>query len=233
MVVSIVRPDDLLRLELLQDLRRRRSLALKFILPAVLVLPFALLDMPDGLRANGLPLIVLFLGVLGSSVGLARLKESRLSERLATLPIARRRMALEYLGANVAMDGLQVLAPTLIMVVALGTGAILLASVALALMLSLVFANGLGMLISMVAGGSGEVHLYSAVAVLVVAGVAGLFFPEMPEGMGTLANVLPFNYLAQSLLGAEGLALQAIACSVVTALVVALAIYASPRFFRM
>jgi len=194
-----VRPDSLLHIELMEDLRSRRSLVLKLLLPVILVVPLTITSVPEAVRLAGLPLIALFLGVLGASVGLTRLKEQGLTERLGATPVPRARMIRQYLLANAAMDGVQMLVPAIIVIASVNLGLSAVALVAAALALSIFLANALGVLVSAVAGGSGEVHLFSALCVLGVAGISGLFSGEGGSILKVVSEALPFGLVGQGL----------------------------------
>ncbi len=227
-------PTNLFTREILEDLRRRRSLVFKFTLPVVLMLPFALVNMDGAVRASGLPLIVLFLGVLGTSVGLAKLRESKMSDRLAALPVSRRRMIFQHLGANILMDGLEVVLPASIIIYSLGVAGNGLLLVICSLILSLIMANAIGSLLAMISGGSGEVHLYSGIAVLVFASASGLFFRDLPAGMSILTDFMPFASLSAALMqdpiGSVGW--QLAGSTLLTSLFLSLVWLFAPRFFR-
>jgi len=229
----MMRADNLFWVELIEDTRKKRSLILKFALPIILVLPFTLDQVSATVRRSGLPLIILFLGVLGSSVGISGLKERGLLERLSALPLSHSLMVGDYLAANAAMDLLQIAVPSLILIVAfdLGPGAIAVSVVGLVLCVA--FANGLGVLMATAAGSSGEVHLYSGLCVLGIAGLSGLFFSHGSATMDAIASGLPFGALKDGL-AASSLGVGAVHLVVaggVTVLVLAAAIAMSSRLF--
>lgn len=228
-----MRADSLFWIELIEDTRKRRSLALKFILPVILVLPFTLDQVSSTVRHSGLPLIVLFLGILGSSVGLSNLKDRGLLERLSTLPVSHTRMVRDYLLANSVMDALQVVAPSMILLVAFELDAETIALTGIGVALCIIFANGFGVLMAAAAGSSGEVHLYSAVCVLGIAGLSGLFFAHGTGAMDIVAAGLPFGLLKDGLAGSSfgDQAGHLLASGAVTALVLAGALVWSSRLF--
>ncbi len=227
------KPDSMFWVELIEDLRKRRALVLKFALPIVLVLPFTLDSISFSVRLAGLPLIALFLGVLGSSVGLSNLREHGILERLSALPVPRAKMVGGYLAANVTMDALQIALPAAILgsafAIPMGSAAL----VAIALLLCLVLANAVGVLMATVAGGSGEVHLYSAVCVLGLAGVSGLFFTAGGT-MEAIAGALPFRLLKDGLAGTslEAGAAHILGSLTVTLIVAVVATVWSSRLFE-
>ncbi len=190
--------DSVFAREILEDVSKRRSLFLKFLLPIILILPFVLVKMPSAVQGSGLPLIALFLGVLGSAVGIARLRDTKLLERLAILPLSPRRVMLESLAANALMDTLQLLIPTWIVVATIGwngSGAVI---IVFLLLCTVVVSNALGMVVAGLAGGSGEVHLFSSLAVLAVAGGSGLFM-QMSDGALAAMTLSPASLLSRAI----------------------------------
>ncbi len=230
------KPDDLFRIEIMEDLRGRRSLLLKIALPIILVLPLTLKGVPESLRLAGLPLIALFLGVLGASVGLTRWRERGILPRLAMLPTSRRRMLLQFVAANAAMDGVQMTTPSLVVLASFSppAGAVLLVAVAMAA--CVVLSNCVGVLVSVAAGGSGEVHLLSALCVLGIAGISGLFSSSMASApvIGEVSKALPLGLAADGLSGASfsDSGILALAPILFTILMVVWASLASERLFR-
>ena len=104
-------PDSFFRKEILEDLRNRRGLLLKFVLPAGLLLPLILADLPVSLQAAGITVAIIFSGIFGSSIGLVRIRESGMLDRMAMLPISPRRLIAGYIFANALLDGAQVAVP--------------------------------------------------------------------------------------------------------------------------
>ena len=228
-----MRPDSLFWIEIMEDSRRRRSLVFKFALPVALVLPLSLADVPVELKHATLPLLVLFMGVLGSSVGLSSLRERGMLERLSTLPVTPAKMVSDYVMANVAMDALQIMLPAVILFVALEAGALAIAYTAIGLVLCILISNSLGVLMAIAARGAGEVHLYSGVCVLLVGGVSGLFMGNAEGLMDAIQTGLPFSLVSSVLSGmTEGEGIHLIASAAVTVLVLAGAIGCSASLFK-
>ncbi len=229
-----MKPESLFWIEMVEDLRHRRSLMLKFALPVILTIPFALPQFTSHIRFAGLSLIALFLGVLGSSVGLSRMRERGILERLSILPQRFRRLMRDFLFANVAMDLLQMAAPIAMLAFAFGLGGDSIALASVALVLSVLLANTIGVLVATAAGGSGEVHLYSALCVLFVAGISGIFSNGSGGAMQAVSTVMPFDLLTHGLSQASvgGASVQLLASSAFTLTLMAVAIMGSERFLR-
>ncbi len=119
-------------------------------------------------------------------------------QRLSVLPTSPRALVLGYLMANAAMDALQLALLTAI-VISLGAGGA--AIVLICLGAAIVAANALGLIVAVLAGSSGEVHLFAAIAVLGAGGASGLFMPSVPPVLGA---VLPFTPLASSIQASWG-----------------------------
>ncbi len=227
-------PSSLFEREILEDVRNRRSLAAKMIVPIAFVIPFSVDLMPLSARASILPLLALFLGVLGSSVGLTRWQEGKVTERIATLPLSRKRMMLDYVLANAVMDGAQMVVPAAIMFLSLGLTAESVSLAVAALALCLLLSNALGAFVAGVSGGSGETHLLSIVTVLAVAALSGLFMGGMTSTFGQVSGSIPFGLLG-GVLGSgvgDSAVLQLLLSSAVTALALWLVLRFAPRMFR-
>ena len=229
-----MKPESLFWIELVEDLRHRKSLMFKFVLPVILTIPFALPQFTSHIRYAGLSLIALFLGVLGSSAGLARMKERGILERLSILPQRFGKLMRDFLFANVAMDLLQMAAPIVILAFAFGLGGDSIALASVALVLSVLLANTIGVLVATAAGGSGEVHLYSAICVLFVAGLSGTFSSGSGGAMQAVSTVMPFDLLTHGLSQASvgDAFVQLLASSAFTLALTAVAILGSERFLR-
>lgn len=227
-------PDSLFWIELTEDWRRRRSLVLKFALPVVLIAPLSFADVPSYVKGAALPLLVLFMGVLGASVGLSSLRERGILERLATLPVPPRSLIRSYMTANVVMDILQILGPAMILVVALRPDPGNIALFSFGLFLCVLLANGMGVLMAIAARGAGEVHLYSGICVLLLGGASGLFMGKLDGFMETLSSGFPSGLVSSALSEAvlEGGALHVLAATGVTLLVVAGVMFWSESLIR-
>jgi ABC-type multidrug transport system permease subunit len=146
---------------------------------------------------------VLFVGTFGSAVGLVRLRENRMLERLAVLPQSSAKLLGEYILAGVFFDGLQMLAPLVAVAILGGPAPLRMPGVIAWYLVALVTANALGVLAALVASFSGEVHLYAALIVLVVGGLSVRF---AASSSGPLEALLPFHHLSGALLYAWGIA---------------------------
>jgi ABC-type transport system involved in cytochrome c biogenesis permease component len=229
-----MRPDSLFWVELMEDSRRRRSLVIKFVLPVALILPLLIADVPSSLKFSALPLLVLFMGVLGASVGLSGMRERGMLERLSVLPVAPRKMIGDYIMANVAMDSLQMIVPSVLLVLVLRPEAGAVAVAAIGLLLCIFLSNELGVLMAIAARGTGEVHLYSGVCVLLVGGASGLFMGNAEGLIQTLQTSLPFGLVSSALSESSiaGDAAYLAAATIVTLAVLAAAIAWSTALFR-
>ncbi|BBL68210.1 ABC transporter permease [Methanoculleus chikugoensis] len=217
-------PDSFFQKELLEDLRNRRGLILKFALPAALLLPLILADVPASLQAAGITVAVVFSGVFGSSIGLVRIRESGMLDRMALLPVSPRRLTAGYVLANALLDGTQVAIPlaAFLLVHPPVPAGILYAVVSFAS--AVVAANALGVLVAVVPGSSGEGHLYAVVTVMAAIALSGLVAPAPYTQV-----FLPFWYLYAALLAApEAFALAPVLAALLLGSVLAI----SPGLFR-
>jgi len=199
-------PSNLWQVELAKAFANKRSLALKLVFPLFLAGPVIVAAPPAPVTAGVMALLILFIGVFGAAVGLVNERREGIWGRVLISPLSPRRLLVEQVAANAVVDLLQ-LAPVLFLFVAryrpaaLETGALLACAVS-----ALLTANVLGVLLGTVVSGSGEVHLYAAVLVFLLAALSGLFFPLRAGNAWQviLACLSPFTYLGQSLLAAMG-----------------------------
>ncbi len=183
-------PGCLFEKELLEEWKSRKGLVIRLVLPLFVLAP--LVFAPPGPRASGFVIGVLFIGVFGSSIGLARIRESGMLERLIILPIPPSRLLVDYVLANSVADLLQLVVPFLVV---LGSGSPdPLQSVVLPIFFvsAVIAANAIGTLIPLASGSSAEVHLASFVAVLAAFGIST---PALPL-VYTVGQFLPFGALS-------------------------------------
>ncbi len=200
-------PGRLWQEEIVANLRGRKALAIKVLLPLILLSPLMLDRVPAHVRSVGLAGAVLFVGTFGSAVGLVRLREDKMLERLAVLPQSSARLLGEYILAGVLFDGFQMLVPLVAVAILGGPAPLRIPGLVACYLVAVVTANALGALAALVASSSGEVHLYAALIVLVVGGLsAGDLAASVPGPLEALGSLLPFHHLSGALLYAWGIA---------------------------
>lgn len=186
--------------ELLEEWKSRKGLIVRFTVPFLILAPLAAEPVPLPARATGLLMGILFIGIFGSAIGLARIRENRMLERLLVLPIPPSGLLLEYIFANSVADILQLFPPFVVVVVSGSPDpgpAIVLAALFVP---AVVAANAIGTLIPLFSGASSEVHLASFIAVIAVVAVSTPFLPVS----FSIGQFLPFGSLAAGLLSAWG-----------------------------
>jgi hypothetical protein len=167
-------PDSFWKKELLEDLSNRKALALKFLIPVILLFPVILIpQVPLQVKATALPGALLFVGVFGSAIGLLKMRESGMGERLASLPLSRRSIVLQYVLANTLSDAVQLALPFIALVLISGTQ-ISIPLLLLSYASALVAANSLGALVASLSTSAGEGHLFSILAVMAMAALSGI-----------------------------------------------------------
>lgn len=208
-----MRPANVFQVELACLLAGRRTLAMKLALPLLAALPFALADMPAGIKAGGVAMLVLFISLFGSAVAMVRRRGDGLLTRLRLLPIPRWLVVCDFLLAGAAMDVVQgggAIAMLLLAAATAVTPAGLLVMAA-ALCATVLLLNAAGMALAAAIKGSAEVHLAAAVLVGLLGSTSGLFPvpPPLAAAAGAIAPYNPIAYLAASLrqaIGAEAAA---------------------------
>lgn len=216
-------PDSFFKKEVLEDLRDRRGLFLKFALPAALLLPLILADVPASLQAAGITVAVIFSGVFGSSIGLVRIHESGMLDRMALLPVSPRRLTAGYVFANALLDLAQVAVPLVVFLLVHPPAPVGVVCAVVSFASAVVAANALGVLVAAVPGSSGEGHLYAIVAVMAAIMLSGLGAPAPYT-----QEFLPFWYLYAALVAAPGTSALA---PVLAALLLGAVLMVSPWLF--
>lgn len=225
-------PDRFWQKELVETTRSRRAFTLKFLLPLLLLVPLALAAVPASMKAVGFSVAVLFIGVFGASVRLIHLREGRMLERMAVLPVSLHQLSAEYILAGAFLDGVQLLLPLILLI---GVGGLSASSVALALLTypaALIGANALGVLVASLSASAAEGHLFAILSVIGAAALSGFALPE--AGTGGSLWLLPFGPLAATLrASADSTPLVAVPIAWLSAAVLlGLVLAASPRLFR-
>jgi hypothetical protein len=183
-------------------------------------------------KGVGIATGVLFIGVFGSSVRLARIRQSRMLERLAVLPISTRRLTAEYVGVSALVDTVQLAVPAALIVFTsdLAPPALMVAAVCFAA--AVVGANAIGVLVAIAATSPAEGHLFGVLAVFGVVAVSVM--GPGTVAAGPIAALLPFHHLALALSGeAAPAAVPLVVAGPLTAgLLVLIVLAAAPRLYR-
>ncbi len=217
--------------ELLEASRGRRAVALKFLLPLILLAPLALGAVPASMKAIGFSVAVLFIGVFGSSVRLIHLRDSRMLERMAVLPVPPHALAGEYILASSFLDGVQLLVPLVLLIATGGYSISSATMILLAYPAALIGANALGVFVAALSASAAEGHLFAVLSVIGAAGLSGAV-PGVDAGWSSwLLPFGPFGATLQASAGVVSLAAVPIAwLSAGAALGLVLAV--SSRLFR-
>lgn len=189
--------------ELVEFTQRRRALLIKLAFPLVVGIP-VVLAAPPLYAAISLTMLIAIIGALGAGAVLTRERQSGLTLRYRTLPVAPGRLLIERLSTSALIDLVQ-LTPVLALIalrhpsqfawwpaLALTTAAVLL------------IGNLIGAVASTLSDSPGEVMLYVFIPLLPLLFLSGVFAPLTQPALLVISRLLPFSYLHESLLGALG-----------------------------
>ncbi len=195
-------PNHFWQEEVLEDWRGSRSLLMKFLLPIVVLSPLLLPNVPVIVRSALLSIMVLFIGTFGAAVGLVRMSESKMLERVAILPTSAPRLVADYVGANAFLDGLQLLIPIALFTALGHPQFVALPWIAIYFVVALITANTIGVLVALISRSSEEVHLFATITILIVGGasLSTTIVPSSPVALQLLGALSPFTGLAEGLL---------------------------------
>ncbi|MGA9097876.1 MAG: hypothetical protein WB392_02990 [Methanotrichaceae archaeon] len=229
-------PNALWQEAIIEECKSRRSLATKLLLPLILVGPLALAWVPPAMRSGGMALAVIFIGIFGSSIGIVGLRDSKMLERLAVLPLHPAVVVSNYIMGRSVFMGIQLALPLALILLVGQSRPISMISLSLVILCyiaALVSASAVGTVVALIARSSGEVHLYAFLTVIAVAGLSGIF--PGTELIGFVIKISPFWQLSNTLLfswGASELYTPAMAL-ISGAIILLAALLLSPRLFRL
>jgi hypothetical protein len=224
-------PDHIWQREILEQTRKRRSCVVKLVLPLVLTAPLLLPSVPPSVRGNAFVLLLIFIGIFGAAIGLIRTRESGMMARIAVLPVSPIRMTGEYLLAHTLFDSLQFFVPLILIAAPWKSDLFGLILLGVTFLMVILGSAAIGAMVAVVAGSSGEGHLFAILSVLGVVAVSGLFRDGV-VGFTTGA-FLPFVYLRDVLMTGTT-SPYGIVLSLISGLaLVAVALLFSPRLVRM
>lgn len=161
-------------------LRRRRLLAWNVLIPLVLLVPVVTSGAAASHRAVVVAVFVAFFGAYGSCIPLIRDGMSGWAEKVVLTGYGGGRWLLERTAASIAIDALQLLPVTLLLLWLLGASTTAAVLVLAATAVGLAFANLLGVLVGAAVRALGEAALGCAVISLFALHAAGVFRTPAP-----------------------------------------------------
>ena len=197
----IILPNTLWQEEFLNFIKNKRALIIKILIPLILSSPILIPGVPNEIKAGIFILTILFIGIFSSTIGLIQLKDSKMLQRLAILPISKKRLILEYIFIKGFMDSIKFFLPLVIFIIInLKFFSVIMLSWLLICYFSTIFtANSLGILIAVISGSSGEAHLYAIISVLFIIGISGIFGTLNFIILEITSSILPFKYFSDSI----------------------------------
>lgn len=200
-----VLPSSMLMRELLVSVSRPRALAIKTVAPLVIVVPLLAGHAPTFWAAMLLTVLVAMIGAVGSALTIARARESGLLTRLSLTPRPPWRVVTSWVTGAVVIDALQ-LVPALAVLFLLAPGSPKSGAALVCMVVAtLVVANTLGAIVSLLGGGPGEVLLDVVILLAPLLFLGGLFTGVAREGWRWLAALAdPFTYAHSAFIAALG-----------------------------
>jgi len=153
---------------LLSDyLKSPRNLAIKIVLPIIVVL----ISAQYSVATFALVMIIIFTVCTGSGLKIVSLKSSKVFERLLILPVSKKRLFLEHASIYTVLYSLQ-LAPAIVVGMMYSSMTIL-----LYVLPSILLVTIIGTLVGLHAKGFGEIHLFSLFTMIPLVGLAMVKLP--------------------------------------------------------
>ena len=159
-------PNNLLSKEFIEFFKNKKTMIIKLLLPLILSIPLMIPGMPLSIKAGLFAMIIIFISTFGSSVSLIQLKDNKLIERLAVLPTSEYEFIYEYIASNSLIDAIKLGIPLFLFLIFNMTtlNALNVFWILVNFIISIIFANSLGVIVALIAKSSGEGHLFSIIS---------------------------------------------------------------------
>ena len=228
-------PNNLLSKEFIEFFKNKKTMIIKLLLPLILSIPLMIPGMPLSIKAGLFAMIIIFISTFGSSVSLIQLKDNKLIERLAVLPTSEYEFIYEYIASNSLIDAIKLGIPLFLFLIFNMTtlNALNVFWILVNFIISIIFANSLGVIVALIAKSSGEGHLFSIIMVLVVSVISGIFFVNLSPLLNFLQFLTPFSSLSNSIIDYwNGILQMSIIPLIPFLLMLVLIYFISSRLFR-
>lgn len=195
--------------EMIEAVRKPRSLVLKLIFPSLVGMPMIFSSAPRTVVAGVIVMLALMIGVFGAGVGLTKDRTDGIMQRTLITPVKSVNVVLSHLAAGIFVELLQ-LSPLIIALLVMNLKAHAdISSIAMLIAitgLTVVSANALGLFASAFASSSGEIHLYSVLIIFPIIGISGIFQTQSSSNLvlAKVSLISPLTYFYQGLLRVLG-----------------------------
>jgi ABC-2 type transport system permease protein len=203
-------PDAYWKKDVVLFLSRRFALLIKMLYPMAIIVPVAASGIPARYGAAVVGIVTIMAGTFGAGESLTSDLNDGILARLALTPVSPRRIVLELLAINAALDFVQLL-PALFVVYLLHPVSLVWAlGATLAVFTTLVAANCIGVFIANFTSSPADVLLYATLVLFPLIYVSGFFRNQHPTGvLAALRGFVPFTYMNDALKVVFGLAPEA------------------------
>ncbi|MFX1339072.1 MAG: ABC transporter permease [Promethearchaeota archaeon] len=204
-----MKPNNFFQKELISFFKNKKALIIKFLLPFIFLLPVLVANISMSIKVEIFIVMIIFLGIFSSAVGLIQLRENKMLERLAILPISTKKIIIEYLFATICFDIFKLIIPFIILIGLNSENFSInyICWLIICFISSIGVANSFGILVALISGSSGEGHLYAIITVISLCVISGIFPLILPKFLSFVQIILPFHYLSNSLLYPEAISI--------------------------
>jgi len=200
------RPDAYWKKDVALFFSRRFALLLKILYPMAIILPVAASGMPAKYAAAVIGIVAVMAGTFGAGESLTIDLNDGILVRVALTPLSPYRIVFEVLAVNAVLDLVQLLPALLIVYLLHPVSLVWVLAATLAVFLTLVTANCIGISIANFTSSPADVLLYATAILFPLIYVSGFFRNQHPTGiMETLRSFVPFAYTDDALKTVFGL----------------------------
>src|SRR5215212_88457 len=185
---------------------RKFALILKMLYPMAIIVPVAASGMPAKYAAAVIGIVAVMAGTFGAGESLTIDLNDGILVRVALTPLSPYRIVFEVLAVNAVLDLVQLLPALLIVYLLHPISLVWVLAATLAVFLTLVTANCIGIFIANFTSSPADVLLYATAILFPLIYVSGFFRNQHPTGvMETLRGFVPFAYTDDALKTVFGL----------------------------
>ena len=200
------RPDAYWKKDVALFFSRRFALFLKMLYPIAIIVPVAASGIPAKYAAAVIGIVAVMAGTFGAGESLTIDLNDGILVRVALTPLSPYRIVFEVLAVNAVLDLLQLLPALLIVYLLHPVSLVWVLAATLAVFLTLVTANCIGIFIANFTSSPADVLLYATAFLFPLIYVSGFFRNQHPTGiMETLRGFVPFAYTDDALKTVFGL----------------------------
>jgi hypothetical protein len=184
--------------ELAEFWRNKKLLVIKLIFPLVMTIPLFIIKAPTVFLSTVISSLIVALGIFNAGTSIAKDKSNGVLQRIIVTPLPKEKIILDEIFANSVIEFVQFLPILVLLITEMPFFSL---PVVVAFLLTIIFANTLGILSSRVFSSSSEIRLLVLILIIFpLLVLSGVIVPLKSQLHINFAKIFPSSYLHQSIL---------------------------------